>query len=834
MKELDKAFNPSSIESKWYAFWEDQGYYQCGIDENIQENFSILLPPPNVTGTLHMGHGFNQTLMDSLTRYHRMRGANTLWQPGTDHAGIATQIVVERQLEQNNISRYDLGREKFIDKVWEWKEESGGKITKQMRRLGTSPDWNRERFTMDQGLSETVNEVFVKLYQDGLIYRGKRLVNWDVKLQTAVSDLEVIQEEENGYLWHIAYPLATNPLEKLIVATTRPETMLGDVAVMVHPDDKRYKKLIGQKVMLPLVNREIPIIADDYVDMEFGTGVVKVTPAHDFNDYEVGKRHKLEMITIMMLDGFINEFGGEFAGLERFEARKQIVAKLKEQELLVKTEDYRLKIPRGDRTNVVIEPLLTDQWFVAMSKPVGGELSISEEALRVVKSGEVKFFPENWVNTYNQWLENIQDWCISRQLWWGHQIPAWYGPNDEIIVAKNKSEAEKIASEKNIDGSQLRQDEDVLDTWFSSALWPFSTLDWTPDYPNQSNPVLDRYLPSSVLVTGFDIIFFWVARMVIMTKYVTGKIPFNHVYVHGLIRDAEGQKMSKSKGNVLDPIDLIDGISLDDLISKRTYGLMNPKQAESIAKKTKKEFPEGIMPYGTDALRFTFASLASPGRDIKFDLSRCEGYRNFCNKIWNASRFVLMNCPDEDNGFEVCKDGYMSFSQADRWIVSIFQKTLSNIATHFESYRFDLAAQEMYQFIWDEYCDWYLEVAKVQLNESNEDATRRGTKRTLLGILESMLRMIHPIMPFISEEIWQIISKKIGIQGNTIMLQKYPVARHEKIDHEAIEWMTTLKTMVEECRKLRGEMNISPAEKVPLIMIGDEEKIIGFKSYLLP
>ncbi|MFZ9820410.1 MAG: valine--tRNA ligase [Methylophilaceae bacterium] len=834
MKELDKAFNPSSIESKWYAFWEDQGYYQCGIDDNIQENFSILLPPPNVTGTLHMGHGFNQTLMDSLTRYHRMRGVNTLWQPGTDHAGIATQIVVERQLEQNNISRYDLGREKFIDKVWEWKEESGGKITKQMRRLGTSPDWNRERFTMDQGLSETVNEVFVKLYQDGLIYRGKRLVNWDVKLQTAVSDLEVIQEEENGYLWHIAYPLATNPLEKLIVATTRPETMLGDVAVMVHPDDKRYKKLIGQKVMLPLVNREIPIIADDYVDMEFGTGVVKVTPAHDFNDYEVGKRHKLEMITIMTLDGFINEFGGEFAGLERFEARKQIVAKLKEQELLVKTEDYRLKIPRGDRTNVVIEPLLTDQWFVAMSKPVGGELSISEEALRVVKSGEVKFFPENWVNTYNQWLENIQDWCISRQLWWGHQIPAWYGPNDEIIVAKNKTEAEKIASEKNIDGSQLRQDEDVLDTWFSSALWPFSTLDWTPDYPNQSNPVLDRYLPSSVLVTGFDIIFFWVARMVIMTKYVTGKIPFNHVYVHGLIRDAEGQKMSKSKGNVLDPIDLIDGISLEDLITKRTYGLMNPKQAESIAKKTKKEFPEGIMPYGTDALRFTFASLASPGRDIKFDLSRCEGYRNFCNKIWNASRFVLMNCPDEDNGFEVCKDGYMSFSQADRWIVSIFQKTLSNIATHFENYRFDLAAQEMYQFIWDEYCDWYLEVAKVQLNESNEHAMRRGTKRTLLGILESMLRMIHPIMPFISEEIWQIIAKKIGIQGDTIMLQKYPVARHEKIDNDSIEWMTTLKIMVEECRKLRGEMNISPAEKVPLIMIGNEEKIIGFKSYLLP
>ena len=830
---LSKPFSPKDIESRWYNFWESKGFYQAGLDTKNNHSFCILLPPPNVTGTLHMGHGFNQTLMDALTRYHRMKGDNTLWQPGTDHAGIATQIVVERQLDKEGISRHDLGREKFLEKVWEWKDYSGGTITQQMRRLGTSPDWSRERFTMDEGLSKTVTETFVSLYKEGLIYRGKRLVNWDIQLQTAVSDLEVVQEEEDGFLWHIQYPLASGK-GHLTVATTRPETMLGDVAIMVHPEDARYEKLVGQMVKLPLCDREIPIIADDYVDMEFGTGVVKVTPAHDFNDYEVGKRHKLEMITIMTLDGFINEFGGEFAGLERFEARKQMVAKLKEQELLVKTEDYRLKIPRGDRTNVVIEPLLTDQWFVAMSKPVGGELSISEEALRVVKSGEVKFFPENWVNTYNQWLENIQDWCISRQLWWGHQIPAWYGPNDEIIVAKNKTEAEKIAAEKNIDGSQLRQDEDVLDTWFSSALWPFSTLDWTPDYPNQSNPVLDRYLPSSVLVTGFDIIFFWVARMVIMTKYVTGKIPFNHVYVHGLIRDAEGQKMSKSKGNVLDPIDLIDGISLEDLITKRTYGLMNPKQAESIAKKTKKEFPEGIMPYGTDALRFTFASLASPGRDIKFDLSRCEGYRNFCNKIWNASRFVLMNCPDEDNGFEVCKDGYMSFSQADRWIVSIFQKTLSNIATHFENYRFDLAAQEMYQFIWDEYCDWYLEVAKVQLNECNDHAIRRGTKRTLLGILESMLRMIHPIMPFISEEIWQIIAKKIGIQGDTIMLQKYPVARHEKIDNDSIEWMTTLKTMVEECRKLRGEMNISPAEKVPLIMIGNEEKIIGFKSYLLP
>ena len=833
MQELEKSFNPSSIESKWYAFWEQQGYYQCGLDEEKKDNFSILLPPPNVTGTLHMGHGFNQTLMDSLTRYHRMRGSNTLWQPGTDHAGIATQIVVERQLDQQNISRHDLGREKFIEKVWEWKEESGGKITQQMRRLGTSPDWSRERFTMDEGLSKSVNQVFVKLYNDGLIYRGKRLVNWDVKLQTAVSDLEVIQEEENGHLWHIDYPLANNQEEKLTVATTRPETMLGDVAVMVHPDDDRYKNLIGSNVILPLIGREIPIIADEYVDMEFGTGVVKVTPAHDFNDYEVGKRHSLNMINIMSLDGFINENGGEFKGLERFEARKKIVERLKEQGNLNKVEDYRLKIPRGDRTNVVIEPLLTDQWFVAMSKKVNQSPSIAEEALNVVKTGEVKFYPDNWKNTYNQWLENIQDWCISRQLWWGHQIPAWYGPNDEIIVAHDKEEAQKIATGKGIDPKNLQQDNDVLDTWFSSALWPFSTLDWTPEYPSISNAVIDKYLPSSVLVTGFDIIFFWVARMVMLTKYVTGKIPFKHVYVHGLIRDSEGQKMSKSKGNVLDPIDLIDGIDLDKLIDKRTYGLMNPKQKESIAKRTKKEFPDGILAYGTDALRFTFASLASPGRDIKFDLNRCEGYRNFCNKIWNASRFVLMNCPDDDNGFEQCTDGFMNFSQADRWITSIFQNTLKNIESNFENYRFDLAAQEMYQFIWDEYCDWYLEVAKVQLNNSNSEATIRGTKRTLLGLLENILKMVHPMMPFISEEIWQIISQKTGTHSETIMLQSYPLSREKKIDKDAEAWMQTLKNMVEECRKLRGEMNISPAEKVPLLIIGNAEAIQSYQDYLV-
>ena len=629
------------------------------------------------------------------------------------------------------------------------------------------------------------------------------------------------------------YPLANNQEEKLTVATTRPETMLGDVAVMVHPDDDRYKNLIGSNVILPLIGREIPIIADEYVDMEFGTGVVKVTPAHDFNDYEVGKRHSLDMINIMSLDGFINDNGGEFKGLERFEARKKIVESLKEQGNLNKVEDYRLKIPRGDRTNVVIEPLLTDQWFVAMSKKVNQSPSIAEEALNVVKTGEVKFYPDNWKNTYNQWLENIQDWCISRQLWWGHQIPAWYGPNDEIIVAHDKAEAQKIATEKGIDPKNLQQDNDVLDTWFSSALWPFSTLDWTPEYPSISNAVIDKYLPSSVLVTGFDIIFFWVARMVMLTKYVTGKIPFKHVYVHGLIRDSEGQKMSKSKGNVLDPIDLIDGIDLDKLIDKRTYGLMNPKQKESIAKRTKKEFPDGILAYGTDALRFTFASLASPGRDIKFDLNRCEGYRNFCNKIWNASRFVLMNCPDDDNGFEQCTDGFMNFSQADRWITSIFQNTLKNIESNFENYRFDLAAQEMYQFIWDEYCDWYLEVAKVQLNNSNSEATIRGTKRTLLGLLENILKMVHPMMPFISEEIWQIISQKTGTYSETIMLQSYPLSREKKIDKDAEAWMQTLKNMVEECRKLRGEMNISPAEKVPLLIIGNAEAIQSYQDYLV-
>ena len=830
-RELSKSFNPKEIEEKWYTYWESEGYYNMGEDLNNPKSFSILLPPPNVTGTLHMGHGFNQTLMDTLTRYHRMSGSNTLWQPGTDHAGIATQIVVERQLDQEGISRHELGRDEFIKKVWDWKEFSGGKITQQMRRLGTSPDWSRERFTMDEGLSKTVTEAFVKLYREGLIYRGKRLVNWDVKLQTAVSDLEVVQEEESGSLWHINYHLVDDAHTFLTVATTRPETMIGDTALMVHPDDERYKKYIGKFALLPLLNRKIPIIADEYVDSTFGTGVVKVTPAHDFNDYAVGQRHKLPLINILTLDGLINENGtSEYEGLERFEARKKIVRDLESNSFLNKVENYTVKIPRGDRTGTVIEPMLTDQWFVAMTKKSDDGKSISEKALDVVKSKDIKFYPENWVNTYNQWLNNIQDWCISRQLWWGHQIPAWYGDDNRIYVAHTHDEAKKLAKEDGYEGD-LKRDEDVLDTWFSSSLWPFSTLDWTPEYPSKSNNALDLYLPSSVLVTGFDIIFFWVARMVMMTKHITGKIPFKHVYIHGLIRDADGQKMSKSKGNVLDPIDLIDGISIEELLNKRTKGLMNPKQAESIVKKTKKEFPEGIASYGTDALRFTFTSLASPGRDIKFDLQRCDGYRNFCNKLWNATRFVLMNCEEADNGFGECVEGYLEFSKADRWIVSIFNNKIKNIENNFKDYRFDLLSLEIYQFVWDEYCDWYLEIAKAQLQNGNE-AQQRATRRTLISVLEMTLRMSHPVMPFITEEIWQTIAPMAKKEGASIMMQPYPTFQQSKVDEAAISWMEVLKKMVIQCRSLRGEMNVSPAEKIPLAISGDKDILTEYEIYL--
>ncbi|WP_153115293.1 valine--tRNA ligase [Rhodocyclus tenuis] len=829
---LAKSFEPADIERRWYPAWEAAGHFQAGLDTTKTDAFCILLPPPNVTGTLHMGHGFNQAIMDALTRYHRMRGDNTLWQPGTDHAGIATQIVVERQLDAQGVSRHDLGRDKFVEKVWEWKEYSGGAITRQMRRLGTSPDWSRERFTMDAGLSKIVTETFVRLYNEGLIYRGKRLVNWDPVLHTAVSDLEVVSEEEDGFLWHIRYPLADGS-GSLTVATTRPETMLGDTAVMVHPEDPRYRALIGKTVKLPLTGREIPIIADAYVDMEFGTGCVKVTPAHDFNDYAVGLRHQLPTICILTLDARINDNAPEkYRGLDRFDARRAVVADLEAIGVLEKTDKHKLKVPRGDRTGVVIEPMLTDQWFVAMSKPGADGKSITEKALDVVASGEIRFVPENWVNTYNQWLNNIQDWCISRQLWWGHQIPAWHGEDGSVFVAHDAPEAQALAAKAGYTGA-LTRDPDVLDTWYSSALWPFSTLDWTPEWPEKSNPALDLYLPSSVLVTGFDIIFFWVARMVMMTKHITGKIPFRDVYVHGLIRDAEGQKMSKSKGNVLDPIDLIDGIGVEDLVKKRTTGLMNPKQAAQIEQRTRKEFPQGIPAFGVDALRFTFLSLASPGRDIKFDLARCEGYRNFCNKLWNATRFALMHCEGQDLGFTT--DAPFTLSAADRWIESRLQRCAAAVERHYADYRFDLLAREIYEFVWDEFCDWYVELAKVSI-QSGDEAAARGARRTLIGILEATLRLAHPLIPFITEELWQTVAPiaagKPLAENASVMLAPFPRADVGRIDAAAEADIAELKALVYACRNLRGEMNISPAQKTPLIASGNAARLAAFAPWM--
>jgi valyl-tRNA synthetase len=823
---MEKTFDPRAVEARWRDAWEQNGWF---APRPGGTPYSIMIPPPNVTGTLHMGHAFQHTVMDALIRYHRMRGEETLWQPGTDHAGIATQMVVERNLKLEGTSRLDLGREKFVAKVWEWKNYSGGTITRQIRRMGNSVDWSRERFTMDDGYSKAVAEHFVRLYDDGLIYRGKRLVNWDPVLQTAISDLEVVSEEENGKLWHFRYPLAggaktLDGKDYIVVATTRPETMLGDTAVAVHPEDERYKHLIGKNVVLPLCNREIPIIADDYVDREFGTGCVKITPAHDFNDYAVGQRHKLPLINIFTPVAAINDNAPvAYRGLDRIEARKRVVADLEAAGLVDKIQDHKLKVPRGDRTGVVLEPYLTDQWFVDLTRKTlpdgrpGGWTAITEPALKAVEDGRIKFVPENWSNTYFHWLRNIQDWCISRQLWWGHRIPAWYDAAGNVYVARN--EAEVRAKYKLAADVALKQDEDVFDTWFSSDIWPLATLGWP-----EPTPELKTFYPTSVLVTGFDIIFFWVARMVMMGLKLHGDVPFREVYVHGLIRDPEGQKMSKSKGNVLDPLDLVDGIALEDLVKKRTTGLMKPETAPKIEKATRKDYPKGIEAVGVDALRFTFAALASPGRDIRFDAGRAAGYRNFCNKIWNAARFVLMNLGALAEGdaplpspLPHTEEGAVELSVADRWIISKLQKVEAEVAAHFADYRFDLLAQTLYQFIWNEYCDWYLELSKPALQKGTPEQ-QRGTRRTLARVLETWLRLLHPLMPFITEDIWQRVAPLAGKPGQTIMLQPYPAAEPGRIDEAAeadVEW---LKNFILGVRQIRGELNIPPGKTLPVLV----------------